>query len=402
MIRACSIDPPRRRRLPAGFTMIELLVVILILAILIALLLPAINGALRSARNSAVGGEINQLAQALASFKAKYGEYPPSRVLLIESGNYTNFVGSNFQLGPGDITVGQLAQRSLASLRKFFPNVVFSTSGPIGTIGLANFYDFNGDNIPGAPNNPNAAYILQGHECLVFFLGGIPFQDSSGTFSMAGFAKDPRNPFRNNIPLLPNGNPNPMYSNNRQPPLFEFNSVRLIPDGYIPYPANIVNQLGLVAPGIPGYLDSLGNRAPVGVPGDPINFFAYFSSYGNGGYDPNDVNFSEFDIHGTIPALKFWVNFPVPGGCASAPPNPYTSSFSVPPNGSATYQSPQTFQIISSGADGLYGVGGRYATDTADPLVLDTNTPSPYLTTDTTIRTRERDNITNFHNGRLD
>ena len=60
----------------------ELLVVILILAILIALLLPAINAALRTAKNAAVGGEINQLAQALASFKTKYGDYPPSRILL--------------------------------------------------------------------------------------------------------------------------------------------------------------------------------------------------------------------------------------------------------------------------------------------------------------------------------
>jgi hypothetical protein len=74
----------------------------------------------------------------------------------------------------------------------------------------------------------------------------------------------------------------------------------------------------------------------------------------------------------------------------------------LPANGVAIYQSPQTFQIISSGADGLYGVGGRYVTDTADPLVLDTSTPSPYATNDTTIRTRERDNITNFHTGRLD
>ena len=93
MICSSSSPPIRRRpgegRGPRGFTLVELLVVILILAVLIALLLPALNGALKTARNAAVGGEINQLAQALASFKAQYGDYPPSRIYLAENGDYT-------------------------------------------------------------------------------------------------------------------------------------------------------------------------------------------------------------------------------------------------------------------------------------------------------------------------
>ena len=101
MICSSSSPPIRRRpgegRGPRGFTLVELLVVILILAVLIALLLPALNGALRTARNAAVGGEINQLAQALASFKAKYGDYPPSRIYLAENGDYT-VVTSNVSL----------------------------------------------------------------------------------------------------------------------------------------------------------------------------------------------------------------------------------------------------------------------------------------------------------------
>ena len=66
---------------------------------------------------------------------------------------------------------------------------------------------------------------------------------------MTGFGKDPTNPFTNSIALLPNGNPNPMYSNNRQAPFFEFVANRLVLD-----PSD--------ASGIPGYLDSLGNPVP--------------------------------------------------------------------------------------------------------------------------------------------
>src|SRR5271166_4042361 len=405
MICSSSSPPIRRRpgegRGPRGFTMVELLAVILILAVLIALLLPALNGALKTARNAAVGGEINQLAQALASFKTQYGDYPPSRIYLAENGDYT-VVTSNASLSIAgasqDITLGQLAQRSVSALRKFFPRVVLNTSGgPVFTgPPYTRWYDFNGNGGTG----PDAPYILQGHECLVFFLGGIPFQTASG-YGMTGFGKDPTNPFTNNLNTSTN------YSNNRQAPFFEFNPGRLVLD-----PTNPYSALLPTFPQIPGYLDSLGNTLGNGQ----INFYAYFSAYGNGGYDPNDVNFTEADAYGNSPiGLTFNVTFPVPVGATitntsvSPAPNPYTSALTAPFSGTiplaTTYLNPQTFQIISSGVDGLYGVGGQYTPNvTGEALPLDPNlsnyVPSPLA--DNTIRVRERDNITNFHNGKLE
>ena len=145
MICSSSSPPICRRpgegRGPRGFTLVELAAVILILAFLIALLLPALNGALKTAKNAAVGAEINQLAQALAQFKNQYGDYPPSRILLVESGDYSAFMGIapiTSQLnntGAGDINIGQLAVRSVAALRKFFPRVAMNTS-PGGGAGL--------------------------------------------------------------------------------------------------------------------------------------------------------------------------------------------------------------------------------------------------------------------------
>jgi prepilin-type N-terminal cleavage/methylation domain-containing protein len=383
-----------------GFTLIELLMVIIIIAILVGLLLPAVNSALKTARKAAVSSEISQLAQALANFKSRYGDYPPSRFLAVESGNYSTFLQSTQPLstsgtlpdptqadptssGDGDITVAQLAQRSVSALRKFWPRVTTTVQ-----LGTGNFYDFNGNNVM------DGAYVLHGHECLVFFLGGVPTNDGAGHFGLSGFDKNPLNPFTNIL-----------ISTNRQPPLFEFNPGRLFLDPN--------TQTSATVPGIPGYYDSLNNAVPA-PGGTTLNFYAYFSAYGNSGYDPNDVNVSEMDANSNGPiGLSFQTSFgtfKALNFCSSFAPNPYTSTLSVPLTVGApvTFLNPQTFQIISSGIDGLYGVGGQFNSNTNTPSVVPlpfdaTNTfagstmgKSLGADTDLTIRNREGDNLTNF------
>jgi general secretion pathway protein G len=401
-------DTPARSLARRGFTLIELLMVIVIISLLVGLLLPAIIGAVNAAKRAAVSAEINQLAQALANFKSKYGDYPPSRFLAIETGDYTTALGNALPLntlgtlpgsgqvdpyspGDGDITVSQLAQRSVAAIRKFWPRVSTTT----GSTNLV--YDFNGN---GASVTTPETYVLHGHECLVFFLGGVPSIDSSGNIGMNGFDKNPQNPFTTAIAG------SAVYGPNRQPPLFEFSAGRLFLDPLSPT-------------GVPGYVDSIGNGSPqAGITPQTLNFYAYFSSYGNGGYDPNDVNFAyETDANGNGPiGLSFLTAFPIYTSkavtiCDSYAPNPYTSTSSaVLP---VTYQNPQTFQIISSGFDGLYGVGGQY---TSNPTIGSTvtvpydatytfygatNGSSVSGDTDKTLRYREQDNLTNFKSGPL-
>jgi prepilin-type N-terminal cleavage/methylation domain-containing protein len=418
---------PKRRSLArsavrGGFTMIELLMVMIIIAILIALLLPVVNSAMRTARNAAVSSEISQLAQALESFKSKYGDYPPSRVLLDESGNYGQWI-SNSALSSipdptspasNDINAGQLAQRSLAAMRKFFPKVTFMGTNATPPLFNSNsyWYDYNGN------GTYDPAYVLHGHEALVFFLGGIPAPSSlpssgtfvsTSTFGMTGFGKDPTNPFSNSILLdsrLATPGPNPMYNPNRQGSLFEFNASRLFLDP---------NGLS----GIPGYYDSLGNDPPTsGSGGSGINFYVYFSGYGNGSYDANDVNFS-FEADPTTAASPIGLAFQHGSATYVSPsPNPYTTTISttVTPAGTSTgtatvtFQKAQSFQIFSSGVDGLYGVGGQYipitatSTSATNTLPLDAtgNTfESGAAVTTGTVRNGEKDNITNFKAGTL-
>ena len=374
--RFFSGSRPRR-----GFTLVELLVVFVIIGILAGLLVPAIAGAVGRAREATCQAELNLISTALTSFRNANGEYPPSRILLCEDGNYTKYLqpsmGSDYQFATpsaNDISTYQLAVRSLSVIRKFWPRMNLTA------VSATNYPDFNGNGKMDAP------YVLEGDECLVWFLGGQPVRVSQvgkAKWGMLGVSSNPFFPF-------PNAG---SVAAARKPPMYDFKNERLV---------------DLDGDNVPSYADSYTGDHPI----------AYFASYG-GSYDPNDVNFDvasqgsprspfvESDGPGAVtpPTLSFRVPFLTKGATAtgsfavSPPPNPYTASSVM--GGPAIYQQPSHYQLIASGRDGMYGVGGSYYPDEADPLVREGN-PNAYNTSDLQIRQREQDNLTNFHGSRLD
>jgi prepilin-type N-terminal cleavage/methylation domain-containing protein len=380
-MRRPSQAPSRR----AGFTLVELLVVILIIAILVALLVPAIAAAVRAANNARVSAEISNLQTALADFKSKYGEYPPSRILLLSNAPGGNvFYNTSLTTplsGANDMTLGDLYQRTVRAMRKFFPRAggYFNTSGAITPI------DWDG------PNFNGSGVLLQGHECLAFFLGGMPEQtvDSSGAYSyfMSGFSRDPQNPFNRSS-----------VSPNRTQPLFEFSPGRL----QDAFSLSLANAAG--GPnGFPSYIDPLSNSS------DP-HPYAYFSSYGNNSYDPNDDNSAavgnnggsiETDESGTTPVGRSFLlgNSVIVSGA----PNPYTNGnpitalVGVNTHAPVSWVNPQTFQLISAGGDGQWGYGGGYEATSNEKLPT-----YPNDTIQPTVRVRERDNVTNFTGGKIE
>ena len=61
----------------AGFTLVELLVVISIIGILMGLAIPAIFSAVSTAKSTAMKMELNSLETAVQKYQEKYGDYPP-------------------------------------------------------------------------------------------------------------------------------------------------------------------------------------------------------------------------------------------------------------------------------------------------------------------------------------
>ncbi len=382
----------RHRPSRAGFTLVELLMTILIIGILIGILVPTIAAAFRRAKEAAVAAELNNFATALASFKNAYGDYPPSRIVLCETGYssdphvnpnaaslYSNSAIAGLDGNDTDMSYTQLTQRSLLYLRKFWPRANYLTY----TAGA--FNDFNGNGVN------DGIHVLNGSECLAWFLGGIPIINGGVPIGVSGFSKIPTNPFVNTT-----------VSNNRTVPNYDFNAGRLIDlDGDL----------------VPSYIDpidtSIGNRSS----------YAYFSSYGTNGYDPNDVNgnghaapqgviIPELEDDGTTNVERgFLVNFPVYGTdgtqavlAFSPGPNPYTNG--PPASGTIAWINPNSFQVFSSGADRLWGLGGTYAPNagSGSQLPILSNPPDGgniHGDDVTGVRNRENDNITNFNNGRL-
>lgn len=64
----------------SGFTLLELLVVIVILSILAALATVGVNAALSASRTNSTEAMIGTISGALASYRTRWGDYPPSSV----------------------------------------------------------------------------------------------------------------------------------------------------------------------------------------------------------------------------------------------------------------------------------------------------------------------------------
>ncbi len=273
--------PTRTRRdHPASFTLIELIVVMAIIAVLVSLTTAAVMKILAKGPIVTARTEIGQLELALGTAMTQLGSgqanFIPSSITIREDGKY---VSTNAQ---HVITVRVLTLLFGKSCANFGPNYVQ--------------IDWNGDGTITAGD-----MVLQGQECLVFFLGGIP-SATGATNACLGFSNNPANPAAAGGTRL-----GPFYTAFDASRLIRRTTVRAAaPAGFLVYLDPFLSQSG-------------GARQP----------YAYFSNYGAG----NDY---------------------VTTDCAALGPNliPYYTKSGTTIN----YINPKGFQIISAGPDGKWGI----------------------------------------------
>lgn len=292
-----------------GFTLVEILVAISIIVILMALLVPAVSGVRRTARNAAVRVELAALEKALTDFKTIYGEEPPSRVLLFETGaGWTTTISANITplnaaTAISAVEAEQLRIISISKIGKFWRQFDFAANR-----------DINND---GAVQSAGTPLLLTGAECLTFFLGGMAAQDTVDPtrVSLIGFSSNASNPFYAGTSAAP-GTPVTLLgrdASTRKGPFHEFDVSRLIDvDG----------------DGMREYCDQLPNTTC------PI---LYLNSR-NRRFEPQDmVVFGD--------GLR-----------------DLTSVYTQGAGGPAWKE--QSYQLISPGFDREYGTGGGYAAET--------------------------------------
>lgn len=101
---------PRTR--PAGFTLVELLIVVVILAILAAVVIPQINNASAEAKESALRGSLATVRQAISLYRVQHNETYPGQ------GGWSEFVT---QLTTGTDATGAPGTKFGPYLRTGFP-----------------------------------------------------------------------------------------------------------------------------------------------------------------------------------------------------------------------------------------------------------------------------------------
>jgi prepilin-type N-terminal cleavage/methylation domain-containing protein len=292
-----------RRRGRRGFTLVELLIVIAIISLLISLISAAVWKALVTANRTRNRSEIAQMTAAMETFKARFGFYPPSRIKLAEILSPSTYPNANAQ--------GSLDYDSIQTLNRMFNKMGANWST-------------NGINWFGRSwNGPSPAVtVLEGDQCLVFFLGGIPNNNpDNAPPNCTGFSTNPLDPSYH----IKNGG-------DTLPPFFEFDTSRLVrADG----------QGNTRSKAFYSYLDNYRLRP-----------YAYFSS-GNsrGDYNRHYKEFKNSDCR----SLLVDPNNPTAGTVWPYAEAVANMSNQIPTR--PTYIKPDSFQIISAGADGLFGTG---------------------------------------------
>lgn len=330
----------------AGFTLVEMLVVIVIIGMLAGLTTTVLVSARRSVRNSVVSSEMAQLSIALDSYKNKYGEYPPD---LSDEAAVMRHVKKRWP------------RYNVADYATFMEHVRYGCKLSSGTYTdpVTDLSQLNGTHV----------WQLERYvSSLVFWLGGLPNKDGIPS----GFYANPKAPLGIDVNKNPIHKP---FRATREKPLFSFDRKNLTAFAFSGSagPGGRSTNNSVFHPADATWYDAMG--AGYYIPaitqgGYPI---LYFRPLPGNGYVGKYVSFGETAVDNLSQAV------------------PYARDLSQ-----GTWYEERRFQLVHPGADGLFGTasfeGGRDSIPGSDPPQ-----PKPVATQPKENCTfADDDNITNF------
>ncbi len=164
-----ATNSPRRN--PSGFTLIELLVVISIIGILMGLLLGAVQKVRDVGKRTAVVSEISLLDAATNKFKSDNGFNPPQYIRLpgVVPDTTSGTGWQTFAAG----TPQKESYDGFLQLLQMFPRwQIGGTTASSAAAGTATNLAYRGTAATADANG----LVLEGSQCMVFFLGGPDLQ----------------------------------------------------------------------------------------------------------------------------------------------------------------------------------------------------------------------------------
>jgi prepilin-type N-terminal cleavage/methylation domain-containing protein len=359
---------PRTRR--TGFTLVEVLIVIAIIAVLVALAASAVFKVIGRADEVVARKDMSDLALGIENFKVSMGGvgYIPSRFRLREDlYYYTHDSAGNANTDPLDID-------SWSYLKKLFPKLVSPNAPNTVVINWVGDPSFPINRAPPPPLASFAAatFDLEGHQCLTFFLGGIPAGGNSplggprlptdiGPATTLGFSTNPTDPAQ--------------FGGDRIGPFYgDFKSNRLIilgtgPVGAYPNVLPATNNLYFFSYMDPWAKESDFNLSNLLAGKTPV--YGYLSAYGKtNGYN----RYFGYYLALTPPALEA-DNLGPTSDCASLVVEDYQKPgmaklglwpymLRPPPSIQlAQYVNSTSYQIFTAGPNKVFGEGTRVLKD---------------------------------------
>lgn len=171
-----------RANLLAGFTLIEILIVIVIIGLLAGMTTTVVVSARRSVNNSVVTAQMAQLSIALEEYKNQFGEYPPD---LSDPGAVTRHIKKRWPRYhvSYQVFLDQIATGCMISSGRYGADTILNSVDNLDDLDPRHIWKL------GAPSEdgPSVGSYLSS---LVFWLGGLP--DAQGVPS--GFFASPKSP----------------------------------------------------------------------------------------------------------------------------------------------------------------------------------------------------------------